>query len=164
MSKIDDLKRQIAAKDRRIAELETKLAAFTAVGFTYPEEMVAAGRLGGGYWAADIDPIAPNDAVWLYRGPAVIPVKKYEPSTPDMKIKARADNTERFKACLVEYSLSGIAVDSFNAGAHLVVKTPGGSVYDFWPGTLRWRPRESRTTYLGIAGLVSCILREIMPK
>ena len=68
-----------------------------------------------------------------------------------MRQKKRAGNRESSADMLRQ---AGIAFQSNNAGAHLVVKHCGVTV-DFWPGTGLWCIRGSTAQHRGVNRLLS---------
>jgi hypothetical protein len=68
-----------------------------------------------------------------------------------MRQRKRADNRESSADMLRQ---AGIAFQSNNAGAHLVVNH-GGVTVDFWPGTGLWCIRGSTAQHRGVNRLLS---------
>lgn len=53
---------------------------------------------------------------------------------------------------------AGIAYESRNDGAHLVVRSSRGYVVDFWPGTGLWIVRGEQRRGRGVHGLLAFFL------
>lgn len=52
-----------------------------------------------------------------------------------------------------QLTAKGIAFESKNGGAHLIVRH-AGRVLDFWPGTGRWIQRGTEAKHRGVASLI----------
>lgn len=65
----------------------------------------------------------------------------------------RNDNRDRSAKLLTE---RGIEFESKNLGAHLIVQSNKG-IIDFWPGTGKWKARESDKFRRGVFELLRCI-------
>ncbi len=63
----------------------------------------------------------------------------------------RADNRKSSPELLQEAS---IQYTTKNGGAHLIVRTDGGHVVDFWPGTGLWIMRGSTQRHGGVRKLI----------
>lgn len=64
----------------------------------------------------------------------------------------RADNRESSSAELLREA--GVHFTAKNGGAHLIVRTDGGHVIDFWPGTGLWIMRGSTQRHGGVRKLI----------
>lgn len=49
---------------------------------------------------------------------------------------------------------AGIGFETKNDGAHLIVRTAGGHIVDFWPGTGLWIMRGSTQRHGGVRSLI----------
>ena len=71
----------------------------------------------------------------------------------------RAHNRESSEQLLRE---AGIAFESKNDGAHLIVRPAGcPMVVDFWPGTGRWTVRAMNQTAFGVHKLIKWAVVEV---
>lgn len=70
----------------------------------------------------------------------------------------REENRDNSATLLIKY---GIAFDTCNFGAHLMIKLGGknttNSIIDFWPGTGRWVVRDKDTRGFGVFGLLAVL-------
>ena len=71
-------------------------------------------------------------------------------------VNKRASNRQWSTQHLVD---KGIAFQSKNKGAHLIVESPIGLI-DFWPGTGKWIVRSNKKTKRGVRELIKYIEKQ----
>jgi len=48
----------------------------------------------------------------------------------------------------------GVDIEIKNHGAHLIVTAPNSAKADFWPGTGKWKARDSQRYRRGVRGVI----------
>ena len=72
----------------------------------------------------------------------------------DVKAASQAKRANNRKSSPELLQEAGIPFEWKNGGAHLIVRTDGGHVVDFWPGTGLWIMRGSTQRHGGVRKLI----------
>lgn len=77
----------------------------------------------------------------------------------DLKAAGQATRTSNRESSPAMLAAAGVAFESKNGGAHLVV-TGLGKTVDFWPGTGRWIERKTNAKGFGVRKPIKALTPE----